>query len=78
MNEKENLEEYKLIIEMLKEAESQYKEMKKSMESTVEYTYGLKSEVLETILPYEIDSIPEMDINEIREFLNTYLININK
>ena len=75
MNEKENLEEYKLIIEMLKEAESQYKEMKKSMESTVEYTYGLKSEVLETILPYEIDSIPEMDINEMREFLNTYLIN---
>lgn len=72
--EKISSSDYKIIIDMIKEVDEQYKTMKSTLSDMVKYTYGLNPDVLDMILPYNKDDISSLNIDEIKEFLNKYLI----
>ena len=72
--EKFSAKDYKVIIDMIKEVEDQYKTMKETLSSLMNNTYGLKPEVLEMVLPYAKEEIPTLKDEQITEFLNKYII----
>ena len=66
--------DYKVILDMIKEMDDQFKMIKESLENMVRDTYGLKPDVLNMILPYEKSDIPNLVKDDIREFLSRYTI----
>ena len=64
--------DYKMMIDIVKEVESQYKALNATITEQLSSMYKLKSEVLEKIIPYPIDEIMLMTKEEIKEFLSKY------
>lgn len=64
--------DYKMMIDIVKEVESQYKALNATITEQLSTMYKLKSEVLEKIIPYPIDEIMSMSKEEIKEFLSKY------
>lgn len=73
-NGKVSSTDYKIIIDMIKEVDEQYKSLKESLDTMVNSTYGVKSIILDKILPYVKEEIANLSDTEIRDFLNKYLI----
>lgn len=61
--------DYKVIISMIREMEDQYEMTEKSVHNAIETNYRLSPDVLEMVLPYEMDKIEELEASEMREFL---------
>ena len=61
--------DYKVIISMIKEMEDQYEMTEKSVRNAMETKYRLRPDVLDMILPYELDAIKDLEDDVIREFL---------
>lgn len=74
VNENLSPNDYKIIVNMMREMDDQYNTMRESVENTVRTKYGFKEDILDFILPYEREYIDTMDPNEIKEFLNRHLI----
>lgn len=69
-DEKNNLDDAKKILELVKEADAFYTQMKTIFEDRILNEYGLNPNVLEDILPFKKEEIDTtMDINDIRLFL---------
>ena len=66
--------EYKLIIDLIKEADEHYNSVKQTLYSMTESEHHLKSEVFEMILPYSKDMIPDLSEKEIKDFLSSYTL----
>lgn len=66
--------DYKVIIDMTKEMEEQYKMFKELIVSSIRDTYFVNEGILEAMIPYTMEYIAEMDIELMREFINKYSI----
>lgn len=73
--EKISSSDYKIIIDMIKEVDGQYNMLRDTLSAMITNTYGLSADVLDMILPYEKDQIQTLSIDEMKEFLNKYLLN---
>lgn len=66
--------DYKYVIDLIREAEEQYKSIESVTKNMIVNEYGLNVAIIENILPYKKEDIPEMDIEEIKSFLSKYAI----
>lgn len=72
--EKISSSDYKLIVDMIREVDEQYNTLKETLSLMVTNTYGLNPDVLDMILPYEKEQISSLTDDDIKAFLNQYLI----
>lgn len=72
--EKISASDYKIILDMVNEVNSQYTVLKDTLENQMSTMYGLKPEILEKIIPYPIDEIELMSVKEMHDFISKYMI----
>lgn len=84
MPEKKNKEgvigynDYKIIRDSIKDAENAYNSIKDGLRKTIVQKFGLKHDIMETILQYSKEDLETKDIEELRQFLTTYAITEGK
>ena len=61
--------DYKIIVSMVREMEDQYAAVEESLHNAMKSKYRLNPDVLDMILPYELESIKDLDVEEMRDFL---------
>lgn len=72
MPEKKETADYEVIRESIREAEKTYESIRDGLRKSVTEQYGLKHEILETILQYKKEDINEKDIEDLRTFVTQY------
>ena len=70
------LSDYKAIIEVIKEMDSGMKMLESMVESSLRDKYGLKFEIVDNILQYTKEDIPNMDADTIFAILTEYSISV--
>lgn len=73
-----NPTDYKLIVDMMKEMDEQYKFLKQMGEDTIRTAYNLKPDVLIAVIPLTDEDIEKMSDEEISEFVSQYILNPNE
>jgi hypothetical protein len=69
MPNKDSSKDYKLIIDMIHEMDEQYKILRDSAESTIKNTFGLNPEILDIMIKYTKDEIPNLSNEDIKDFI---------
>ena len=64
--------DYRVIIDMIREADDYHKMMIETTHSLVKDTFNLNPEVLDYVLRYDKSEIENLDTEEIRNFLDSY------
>ena len=67
-----SVKDYKVIIDMTREMEEQYKMFKDLVVTSIHDNYGVEEDILEALIPYTKEYVSEMDIDIIRNFINKY------
>lgn len=67
-----SVKDYKVIIDMTREMEEQYKMFKDLVVTSIRDNYGVEEDILEALIPYTKEYVSEMDIDIIRNFINKY------
>lgn len=70
--EKVSPADYKIIVDMIREMDEHCKALQAAAYSLVSEHYDLKTDILDDILKYDKKDIPNLAIEEIREFLLSY------
>ena len=70
------LSDYKAIIEVIKEMDSGMKMLESMVESSLRDKYGLKFEIVDNILQYTKEDIPNMEADTIFAILTEYSISV--
>jgi hypothetical protein len=72
MPNKDSSKDYKLIIDMIHEMDEQYKILRDSAESTIKNTFGLNPEILDIMIKYTKDEIPNLSNEDIKDFIKEF------
>lgn len=67
-----NPNEYRVIMDMIKEVDSQYEMLKSFTESMIENSYGLKASIIYTLIGYFQEDIDYMTLEECKELLTKF------
>lgn len=67
-----NESDIKIIRDTLKDAEDTYNSIKESLRKSIVEEYGLKHEILESILQYTKEDIETKDVKELHSYLSQY------
>lgn len=67
-----NPQDYRLIMDMIKEMDSQYEMLKSFTESTIENTYGVRASIIYSMVGYMSEDIENMSAEQMKDILNNF------